>query len=161
GGSLAPVAILEADDVGEVVRRDLDDEGVLDGRDAMHRSRAEAIRVAGRDLERLEGSSDLPQLEVRSPLLDEPGLVLDLVVLQAQRLAGPDEEQLADVVVRLGPDELPAPRLLDLPRRGRIRVHEKRSASSGMCCPAPTRRPWSRTFPPPTRAPGPTTERLC
>jgi hypothetical protein len=38
------------------------------------------------------------------------------VVLEAQGLTGRDEEDLADVVARLSPDQLPAPRLLDPPR---------------------------------------------
>ena len=117
GRALAPVPVLEPHDVVQVRRRDLDDERVLDRRHAVHGARAEAERVAGRDLERLELAPDLAELEPRAPLLHEPRLVLDLVVLQAQRLAGADEEELADVVLGLGPDELPAPWLVDLARR--------------------------------------------
>src|SRR4051812_43701317 len=52
----------------------------------------------------------------------EPRLVLLAVELQRQRLAGADEEDLAAVGVREGPDELPAPRLLDAARVDRPRV---------------------------------------
>ena len=89
---------------------------VLDRRDPMDSARAVPEGVAGRDLDGLELAADLAELERGPALLDEPCLVLHFVVLEAQRLAGPDEEQLADVVVGLGPDELPAPGLLDSPR---------------------------------------------
>ena len=77
-------------------------------------------RRPARDLDRLELAADLAELERRAALLHEPRLVLHLVVLEAERLAGADEEQLADVGVGLGPDELVAPRLLDAPRRDRV-----------------------------------------
>ena len=50
-----------------------------------------------RDLDVLELAADLAELEACAALVHEPGLVLALVVLEAQRLAGADEEQLADV----------------------------------------------------------------
>src|SRR5262245_7106289 len=43
-------------------------------------------------------------------------LVLRLVVLEREALAGRDVEELADVAIRVGPDDLVAPRLLDPPR---------------------------------------------
>jgi D-amino peptidase len=117
--ALAPVAILEPDDVVEVRRRDLDDQRVLDRRDAMDRARPVAERVAGDDLDRLELAADLPELERRPALLHEPRLVLHLVVLKAQLLAR-GRRAASDVRVGLGPDELPAPGLLDAPRLDRV-----------------------------------------
>src|SRR3970282_2551288 len=95
----------------------------------------------------------------------EPGLVLHLVVLETQGFTGTDEEQLADVPLGLGPDELPPPRLFDAPGREAVPAasvlrHEERSASCGIDCPAPIRRPWASSFPPPSMAPGPTTARF-
>jgi hypothetical protein len=66
-----------------MVRRDLDDERVLDRGHTVHRLGTEAIRVARRDLERLELSARLAQLELGPALLHEPRLVLHLVVLEA------------------------------------------------------------------------------
>ena len=59
----AAVPVLEPDDVGQVVRRDLDDEGVLERGDAVHRPRTEAERVSLHDLEGLELAADLTELE--------------------------------------------------------------------------------------------------
>src|SRR5687768_16538668 len=56
------------------------------------------------------------ELEPGPPGLDIPGLVLALVVLETEGVPGRDEADLADVGVRLRPDQLPAPRLLDPPR---------------------------------------------
>src|SRR5262249_32352277 len=54
-----------------------------------------------------------PQLDLGAPLEHVPRLVLDLVKLEAERLARPEEERLADVVLGLRPDHLVTPRLLD------------------------------------------------
>src|SRR5688500_8943781 len=129
----------------------------------MHGAGAEAERGSGSDLERLELLAHRAQLERGTPLAHEPRLVLDLVVLEAERLARLHEQELADVVLGLGPDELPPPWLLDTPRVDPValaRRHENRSAPSGMRWPAPIRRPWSRTLAVPSDAPGPTTARL-
>src|SRR5262245_66602465 len=48
--------------------------------------------------------------------MDQPRLVLLTVELEAERLAGLDEQDLPAVVVGQGPDQLVAPRLLDLRR---------------------------------------------
>jgi hypothetical protein len=57
--------------------RHLDDQCVLERRDAMHRSRPVAERVPGGDLDLLEGATDHPELERRPALADEPRLVLN------------------------------------------------------------------------------------
>src|SRR5262249_61607603 len=58
----------------------------------------------------------MSHLDLRAPRLDQPGLVLLAVKLEAERLAGLDEEDLPAVVVGDRPDQLVAPRLLDLHR---------------------------------------------
>ena len=50
------------------------------------------------------------------PFLDVPRLVLHAMELEADRVPRVDEDELADVLVRLGPDELPTPRFLHSPR---------------------------------------------
>ena len=49
-----PISVLEADDVVEMRRRDLDDQRVLDRGDPVDGARAVAERVAGGDLETIE-----------------------------------------------------------------------------------------------------------
>src|SRR5262245_48784816 len=66
------VPVLEADDVRQVVRRDLDDERVFDRGHAVNGSRPKAICISRRDLERLELTAELTELESCSPLLHEP-----------------------------------------------------------------------------------------
>src|SRR5207237_5979677 len=75
-------------------------------------------RAAPPDLGRLQLPAHGTELERRPAVLHVPGLVLPLVVLQRQRLARADEEQLACIAVGLRPDQLPAPGLLDSPRLG-------------------------------------------
>src|SRR5262249_45550677 len=69
--------------------------------------------------------------------LDEPALVLLPVELERERLAGLHEEDLPDVRVCLGPDQLPAPRLLDPPRLEREPVERAvvRRAEHQATCP--------------------------
>src|SRR5262249_55137110 len=116
-GSLAAVAVFEPDDVVEVGGRDLDDLRVVDRRDPVDRPRTESERRAwADDLVLEDGVAGGAELELGPALLNEPRLVLDVVELQAERLAGLHEQQLADVVVGLGPDQLVTPGLLDLAR---------------------------------------------
>src|SRR6266496_605683 len=111
------VLVLEADDVVEVRRRDLEDRCVLDRGDAVNGS---GWVVEARPLgDHLSAQDRLPrfaELELRAAALDIPALVLLVVELEAQRLAGPDEEDLPDVEVGVRPDQLPAPRLVDAAR---------------------------------------------
>src|SRR5206468_194479 len=83
----SPVAFFEPNDVVQVRRRDLEDRRVRNGRDPVDRPRPVPEAVAGTDLTRDELSVRLPQLESRVTVLDVPRLVLDPVVLEAQRLA--------------------------------------------------------------------------
>src|SRR5262249_30953702 len=61
-------------------------------------------------------------------------LVLLAVVLQRQALPGVDVEDLADVAVGVGPDELVPPRLVDAPHARRFPRNRKRSALSMNAC---------------------------
>src|SRR5215472_6281549 len=114
--AFASVAVLEADDVVELRRRDLEDRRVLERGDPVHRSGAEVeARARGDDLlvERL--LAGVAELEPRAAALDVPALVFLPVELERERLARPHEEDLPDVGVCVRPDQLPAPRLVDLP----------------------------------------------
>src|SRR5439155_252497 len=66
--------------------------------------------------------ADVAELELRPAAQDVPALVLFPVELEAERVAGADEEDLADVGLRVGPDQLPPPRLLDAARLERPAV---------------------------------------
>ena len=54
------------------------------------------------------------QLDLGATRLEVPGLILLVVKLKAERITGADEEDLADILIGLGPDLLPAPRLVDV-----------------------------------------------
>jgi hypothetical protein len=114
---LAPVPVFEPDDVVLMCRRHLQDRRVLQRRDSMDRARLEAeARPRGDHLLVQKRVAGRAELELRAAALDEPRLVLHPMELEAQRLARLDEEHFPDVFVGLGPDELVAPRLLDLAR---------------------------------------------
>src|SRR4051794_19973170 len=86
----------------------------------MHGPRTEAVRGTGPNhFPRQERLARSAQLELRPALEDVPRLVLDVVELQAQRLAGLDDEKLAGVVLGDREDQLVTPGLLDLLRLGR------------------------------------------
>src|SRR6185503_13109707 len=111
--AFAAVGVLESDDVVEVRRGDLEDPQVLYPGHAVDGARPKAERLARHDLDLVDASLvRTAKLEPRTPLEHVPRLVLELVVLEAQRLARLDEQDLARVVLALRPDQLGAPRLL-------------------------------------------------
>src|SRR5262249_35094848 len=115
--TLPPVPVLEPDDVVQLGRRDLDDRRVLERRDAMDSPRPKVEAGAScNDLNTQDRVAGRPELELRTTRLDEPGLVLLPVELERERLAGTDEEDLADVRLRLREDELVPPRFFDAAR---------------------------------------------
>jgi hypothetical protein len=57
-------------------------------------------------------------------------LVLVLVDLERQPPAGLDDDDLAGVAIRVGPDQLVAPRLVDPSGRARGLAHEPRTSRS-------------------------------
>src|SRR5262245_52847362 len=113
----ATVTILEADDVLEMRCRDLEDRRVLQSLDPVDRARLDPERRARADHLRVRRLvARRAHLDLRAARLHEPRLVLLAVELEAQRLAGLHEEQLAAVVVGERPDQFVAPGLLDLRR---------------------------------------------
>src|SRR5262249_11817867 len=79
---------------------------------SVHRARRAVERLAGLEDERLHRRA-LADLEVELAGLNEERLVLPLVVLSRKFVAGLDVKDLADVAVRLGPDDFVPPRLFD------------------------------------------------
>src|SRR2546430_990255 len=113
GGS--SVAVFEAHDVLELGRRDLEDGRVLDRARRMDCPGDEAEGRAGPDPLGLQDAlARRAELQLGPPFEHVPGLVLDLVELQAQRLARVDDEQLPRVAVGHRKDQLVAPGLVDL-----------------------------------------------
>src|SRR5262245_11027902 len=94
--------------------RDLEDRRVLQRGHAMDGARPEAeTRPGGDDLLVECLLAGLAELDPRTAALDVPALVLLPVELERERLARPHEKDLPDVRVRVRPDQLPAPGLLD------------------------------------------------
>src|SRR5947207_8074431 len=113
GGS--SVAVFEAHDVLELGRRDLEDGRVLDRTEPVDGPRHEAEGRARADHLGLQDAlARRAGLQLGPPFEHVPGLVLDLVELQAQRLARVDDEQLPRVAVGHREDQLVAPGLVDL-----------------------------------------------
>jgi hypothetical protein len=88
----------------------------------MHSARLVSPSLTWLDLKLAErlGVRPLDQLQLAREQVG--GLVLLVVVLEGKRLAGVDDEDLAGVVIGLGPPELVSPRLVDsrwFPRRHR------------------------------------------
>src|SRR5688572_19233018 len=61
----------------------------------------------------LDHSRVVLEVQAQSSGAHQDRLVLDLVALQGEPLAGLDHEDLADVAVGVGPDQLVTPRLVD------------------------------------------------
>src|SRR5690242_7001049 len=116
-GPLPAVVILEPDDVVQLRRRHLEDSSVFDRLQPVHRTGWEAERLPGPDHLFLEDPLPrLAELDPRPALEHVPGLVLLVVELEAERLAGLHEQDLPGVRARVRPDQLGSPRLLDRAR---------------------------------------------
>src|SRR5262245_27555212 len=110
----AAVSVLEANDVLDLGRRDLEDGRVLERLHAVNRARAHAEGCSGPDDLRVRRLvARRAELDLRAARMDQPRLVLHAVELEAQRLTGFDEQDLPAVVVGERPEQLVAPRLLD------------------------------------------------
>ena len=93
-------------------RRHLEDVAVLDRRHAVNGLRRDVHALAGR-ISRLTSFAALLNLEQQLPGVQVDRLVLQVVILEAERVAGVHVNQLAHVPIRLRPVQLVAPRLLD------------------------------------------------
>src|SRR5919108_4564574 len=83
----------------------------------MYRPWAEVEAAARADLERrVVVLAERVQLELGATLVHEPRLFLQVVILQRQRLASTDEQDLPAVAVGQSPDQLVTPGLLYTPR---------------------------------------------
>jgi hypothetical protein len=121
-GSLAPITILEANDVVKVVGRNLEQSTVGGGYHAMESPRGnmkDRPRVQNLGLEALDIFAG-NQLELA--FKDSKGLLLDLVILEAQGLPRSDEQNLADIVGSLGKDLFMSPWFLDHPRINDVHI---------------------------------------
>ena len=76
----------------------------------MDRARRAVERLADLDATSVFSVGALANLEVDLAGLNEKRLVFPLVVLSREFVAGLDVKDLADVAVRLGPDDLVAPK---------------------------------------------------
>src|SRR6185295_16392394 len=105
----APVAVFEPDDVLRLRRRDLEQNRVLEGADAVHGARGEVEGPARRDDLDVERAARVADLELGAPGLDEDRLVLRAMELERELLARPDEDDLPAIAVSRSEDDLVAP----------------------------------------------------
>src|SRR4030095_1078823 len=101
---LAPVAIFQPDDIVELRRGNLEDIAVFDRRHAVNRLGRDVYALAGKHFTFRQPAA-LVNLEQQPAGVQVDRLVLDVVVLQAERMAGVDVDQFADVAIGLGPME--------------------------------------------------------
>src|SRR5258707_12378978 len=116
--ALAAEVVFEADDVLELGRRNFDEGAAFDRLVAVAAADRDARALARPQLALLDRASVALEGQVEPALDDSDPLVLPLVVLERQALAGLEDEDLADVLVGPGPDDLVAPGLGDVARQG-------------------------------------------
>ena len=124
-------SVLEPDDVVELRRRDLDDRRVLERGHAVDRARAGSGRPRPAPTTSLFSirSPGRAELELRAARLSTyQDSSFSLVELEAQRLAGRDEEDLAGVVARSSPRSARGP-TASRPSRARTRTGRARRGS--------------------------------
>ena len=110
-----PIAIFQPHHVVEFRRRYLDDVAVLDRCHPMDGARWNVYALAVPHLPAADLVT-LPHLEQQPSAPDENGLVLAVVILQTQCMAGFNVDHLPHVPIRLCPVALVAPRLSDMRR---------------------------------------------
>lgn len=109
----APVAILQAHDVIEVRRGDLEHHRVFQCLDGVDDAGLVSPRLARLDLALSERLGALP-LDQPQPSREQIGrLILFAVVLQREGVTGVDDEQLPGITPGLRPPDLVPPGLLD------------------------------------------------
>src|SRR6266550_3236833 len=126
GCPLATEVVLDPHDVVQLGRRDLDDLDPLDRLVSMPSADRDVLPFARAQV--ADGHRSVVALEMKpQPAADdEDRLVLALVVLEREAAAGLDDEDLPDVAVGVGPDQLVAPWLVDSACLG----HEPRTSRS-------------------------------
>ncbi len=87
--------------------------GVLDRDHAVAQARGDVKRLVGRQVARARRLAVGEVDQLHPPAQQHDRLVLDPVVLERQGLAGADVQDLADVALGLGPDQLVAPGFVD------------------------------------------------
>src|SRR2546422_2852378 len=107
------VPILKPDHVFQFRRRSLQNITIFDGSHAVSHPRRDMKTVSRLEPKDLSFPLAL-YLQIHSPAQQTNGLILDPMILITQRLPFLDMENLPDITVRVCPDELIAPRLLDL-----------------------------------------------
>ena len=103
------VSILESNHVIEIGRGHLEDVGGLEGGHAVHRARRDVDAVTRAHLLRDPGIALAALLEPDASAPDQDRLILDAVILEAERLSGIYVEDFSDVALGLGPAELVTP----------------------------------------------------
>src|SRR5690606_20955997 len=119
--SAAPVAVLQSDHIVEMRSRCLEDVDVGDRFDAMYRVRPDADALAFSELDRLERIDALSDDESHAATQQVHRLILDVVILERERVARVHVQDLADIVFRVGPDQLVSPRLVHASRDAVLR----------------------------------------
>src|SRR5690349_2721697 len=95
--ALAAEVVLDADDVVQLRGRDLDERAGLDRLEAMEPRHRHVRALARTELADLDLAPLVLERERQPPGEDVDPLVLDLVALEREPLAGVDDDELADV----------------------------------------------------------------
>lgn len=112
-GAFPAEVVLESDDVVEFRGRDFHHLDVLQGLEAMGAPGRDPAMIPGGHFVDLQLPGFVRQMQGHPPAHHEDRFVLRLVVLEREALAFFDEEELPDVAVRMGPDQLMAPGFFD------------------------------------------------
>jgi hypothetical protein len=116
-GSLAPITVIEANDVVEVVGRDLEQSAVGGGDHSVKGPWGDVKNRPSLQNLGLEALHIFAGNQLEFAIEDSKSFVLDLVILEAQGLPFPDEQDLADIVGGLSEDLFVSPGFLDYPRQ--------------------------------------------
>src|SRR5690349_19591575 len=115
-GRVRPFAteiVLDPDDVVELRRRHLEQLAALDRLEPMDPPGRDVAVLPGAQLVVADDAVLVLEVQLQPTGGDEDRLILGRMALERQSLAGLDDEPLADVSIRVRPDQLVAPRLVD------------------------------------------------
>src|SRR5262245_36236958 len=105
------VAVFEPDDIIQFGSAHLEDDTVRQGLEAMARPRRQVLGFAHRESALPPGRSVIRKQQPQGPLVKIDRLVLSLMILQAERFARADTQDLAGVTRRVCEHDLFAPGL--------------------------------------------------